>query len=98
MVVEIVVAAEDRFGLLISGDDWARFKTVPEATRYSQAPAGLWRRTPDGRRHELCMAAHDAPPERSCPVSVSRTLTRVRLAPTIRRTTRPDRQAARLKW
>jgi acyl carrier protein len=33
-MVEVVVAAEDRFGLLISDDDWPRFKTVLDATRY----------------------------------------------------------------
>jgi acyl carrier protein len=33
-MVEVVVAAEDRFGLLISDDDWPRFKTVRDATRY----------------------------------------------------------------
>jgi acyl carrier protein len=42
MMVEVVVAAEDRFGLLISDDDWARFKTVLDATRYiDQAGGGL---------------------------------------------------------
>jgi acyl carrier protein len=42
MMVEVVVAAEDRFGLLINDDDWPRFKTVLDAARYvSQAPAGL---------------------------------------------------------
>ena len=34
MMVEVVVAAEDRFGLLINDDDWPRFKTVLDATRY----------------------------------------------------------------
>jgi acyl carrier protein len=42
MMVEVVVAAEDRFGLLINDDDWPRFKTVLDATRYidqaSQCP------------------------------------------------------------
>ena len=33
-MVEVIVAAEDRFGLLISDDDWPRFKTVLDATRY----------------------------------------------------------------
>jgi acyl carrier protein len=42
MMVEIVVAAEDRFGLLINDDDWPRFKTVLDAAQYiNQAPAGL---------------------------------------------------------
>jgi acyl carrier protein len=39
-MVEVVVAAEDRFGLLISDDDWPRFKTVLDAARYI-AHAGL---------------------------------------------------------
>jgi acyl carrier protein len=33
-MVEVVVAAEDRFGLLISDDDWPQFKTVLDAARY----------------------------------------------------------------
>ena len=33
-MVEVVVAAEDRFGLLINDDDWPRFKTVLDAVRY----------------------------------------------------------------
>ena len=42
MMVEVVVATEDRFGLLINDDDWPRFKTVLDAARYvNQAPAGL---------------------------------------------------------
>jgi acyl carrier protein len=42
MMVEVVVATEDRFGLLINDDDWPGFKTVLDAARYvSQAPAGL---------------------------------------------------------
>ena len=41
-MVDVVVAAEDRFGLLINDEDWPRFKTVLDAARYvSQAPAGL---------------------------------------------------------
>jgi acyl carrier protein len=40
-LVEVVVAAEDRFGLLISDDDWPRFKTVLDATRYIDQ-AGAW--------------------------------------------------------
>ena len=40
LMVEVVVAAEDRFGLLINDDDWPRFKTVLDATRYiNQATA-----------------------------------------------------------
>ena len=34
MMVEVVVAAEDRFGLLIDDDDWPRFKTVLDAAQY----------------------------------------------------------------
>jgi acyl carrier protein len=42
MMMEVVVAAEDRFGLLINDEDWPRFKTVLDAARYiSRAPAGL---------------------------------------------------------
>ena len=41
MMVEVVVAAEDRFGLLIDDDDWPRFKTVLDATRYIDQ-AGEW--------------------------------------------------------
>ena len=33
-VVEVVVAAEDRFGVLIPDDDWARFRTVGDALRF----------------------------------------------------------------
>jgi len=41
-MVEVVVATEDRFGLLINDDDWPHFKTVLDAARYvNQAPAGL---------------------------------------------------------
>ena len=34
MMVEVVVATEDRFGLLINDDDWPRFKTVLDAAGY----------------------------------------------------------------
>jgi acyl carrier protein len=40
-MVEVVVAAEDRFGLLINDDDWPRFKTVLDAARYI-GQAGEW--------------------------------------------------------
>lgn len=33
-MVELVVAAEDRFGVLIPDDDWARFTTVGDALRF----------------------------------------------------------------
>ena len=40
-MMEVVVAAEDRFGLLIDDDDWPRFKTAGDAARYiDQAAAG----------------------------------------------------------
>jgi acyl carrier protein len=41
MMVEVVISAEDRFGLIIDDDDWPRFKTVLDAARYvEQAAAG----------------------------------------------------------
>jgi acyl carrier protein len=40
-MVEVVVAAEDRFGLLVNDDDWPRFKTVLDATRYIQQAAAV---------------------------------------------------------
>jgi acyl carrier protein len=40
-MVEVVVAAEDRFGLLINDDDWPRFKTVLDATRYIDQAAAV---------------------------------------------------------
>ena len=33
-MAEVVVAAEDRFGVLIPDDDWVRFTTVGDALRY----------------------------------------------------------------
>jgi acyl carrier protein len=33
-MMEVVVAAEDRFGLLIDDDHWSRFRTVGDAARY----------------------------------------------------------------
>ena len=33
-MAEVVVAAEDRFGVLIPDDDWVRFTTVGDAVRY----------------------------------------------------------------
>ena len=33
-MAEVVVAAEDRFGVLVPDDDWARFTTVGDALRY----------------------------------------------------------------
>ena len=33
-LLEAVVAAEDRFGMVIPDDDWARFHTVGDAVNY----------------------------------------------------------------
>jgi acyl carrier protein len=45
-MLEVVVTAEDRFGLLINDDDWPRFKTVLDAARYlEQAATGPCART-----------------------------------------------------
>jgi acyl carrier protein len=33
-LVDVVVAAEDRFGLVIPDDDWARFETVGDAVAH----------------------------------------------------------------
>ena len=33
-LVEVVVAAEDRFGLVIADDDWSRFVTAGDAVAY----------------------------------------------------------------
>jgi len=41
LMVEVVVAAEDRFGLLIDDDDWPRFGTVLDAARYIEQAAGF---------------------------------------------------------
>ena len=36
-LVDLIVAAEDRFGLVIADDDWARFRTVGDiAAHFSQ--------------------------------------------------------------
>ena len=40
LMVEVVVAAEDRFGLLIHDDDWPRFATVADAARYIEQAGG----------------------------------------------------------
>jgi acyl carrier protein len=40
--LEVVIAAEDRFGLLIPDGEWARFTTVGDVVRYiDQAAAPL---------------------------------------------------------
>jgi acyl carrier protein len=41
LMVEVVVAAEDRFGLLVSDDDWPRFTTVLDVTRYIEQAAAV---------------------------------------------------------
>jgi len=38
-MVEVAVAAEDRFGLLIDDDDWSRCTTVADATAYLRRAA-----------------------------------------------------------
>lgn len=41
MMIEVVISAEDRFGLIVDDDDWPRFRTVLDAARYiEQATAG----------------------------------------------------------
>ena len=40
-MVEVVVAAEDRFGLLIDDEHWPCFTTVQDATRYIGQAAAL---------------------------------------------------------
>ena len=46
-LVEVIVAAEDRFGLMIADDDWSRFMTAGDVIRYIEragmiAPARPW--------------------------------------------------------
>ena len=40
-VVDVVVAVEDRFGLVIPDDEWARFETVGDASAHVQRAAHL---------------------------------------------------------
>ena len=40
-MVDVIVAAEDRFGLVIPDDDWARFETVSDAVAYLERAARL---------------------------------------------------------
>jgi acyl carrier protein len=48
-MVEVIVAAEDRFGALIPDDDWPRFRTVDEAVQYiAQLTLSPGRATPPG--------------------------------------------------
>jgi acyl carrier protein len=37
--LEVIVAAEDRFGMLIPDDAWSRFKTVDDAIQYIEQAA-----------------------------------------------------------
>ncbi len=46
MLVEVVVAAEDRFGLVIADDDWSRFVTVGDVIAHidwAGSSLGLYR-------------------------------------------------------
>ena len=40
-MVDLVVAVEDRFGLVIPDDEWARFETVGDAVAHLQSAARL---------------------------------------------------------
>jgi acyl carrier protein len=40
-MVDVVVAVEDRFGLVIPDDEWARFETVGDASTHLQSAARL---------------------------------------------------------
>jgi acyl carrier protein len=40
-MVDVVVAVEDRFGLVIPDDEWARFETVDDASTHLQQAARL---------------------------------------------------------
>jgi acyl carrier protein len=40
-MVDVVVAVEDRFGLVVPDDDWARFVTVHDAVTYLEQAALL---------------------------------------------------------
>jgi acyl carrier protein len=42
-LVDVVVAVEDRFGLIIPDDDWARFETVGDAVAHLERAARLAR-------------------------------------------------------
>jgi acyl carrier protein len=39
MMVDVVVAAEDRFGVMLLDDDWSRFASVGDAVGYIQQQA-----------------------------------------------------------
>jgi acyl carrier protein len=38
-LVDVVVAIEDRFGMVIPDDEWSRFETVGDAVRYIERAA-----------------------------------------------------------
>ena len=40
-MVDVVVAAEDRFGVLLLDDDWSRFTSVGDAVGYIQQGAAI---------------------------------------------------------
>ena len=40
-MVDVVVAAEDRFGVLLLDDDWSRFTSVGDAVKYIQQGAAI---------------------------------------------------------
>jgi acyl carrier protein len=40
-MVEVVVAVEDRFGLVVPDDDWARFVTLGDAVAYLERAVHL---------------------------------------------------------
>lgn len=45
-LVDLVVAVEDRFGLVIPDEEWARFITVDDAITYLRRAARLPHRSP----------------------------------------------------
>jgi acyl carrier protein len=49
-MAEVVVAAEDRFGVLVPDDDWARFATVGDALWYLEQSTTAPPRTPPRTR------------------------------------------------
>ena len=51
-MVEVVVAAEDRFGVLVPDDEWARFTTVGDALRYLERSTTTPPWTPPRARRE----------------------------------------------
>jgi acyl carrier protein len=41
-MVDVIVAFEDRFGMLIPDDDWSQFRTIGDAIRYIERAADLY--------------------------------------------------------